>query len=225
MFYFSISPSQQIHNACKYGDTEADHCRAVALRVFQNLDQDQRFQAYLIPKIDSRLQSGNKYLAEVVKLSDNFTKKTVRENRFHIDIHTDATGADKVARGTTTFFYSKGSKSEKLARAVHAEVIKISGKGRGISARPGLAIMGVNSTSILVELDFHDNIAGANCIHGHIKNFADAITIGIYKYFDLDRPKVKHYSLQLGYYSEIKHAEEKQKELKKKGIDCVIKVV
>lgn len=223
MFYVAISPSQQIHNACKYGDSEADHCRKIADEVFKNLDQDQHIKAYVIPKLNANLQAGNKYLAEVVKLSDNFTKKGNRDKRYHIDIHTDA--YNEKTRGTTTFYYSRGSNSHKLAKCIHEQVIKVSGKSRNITARPKLAIMAVKASSILVELDFHDSVEGASFIHANIKKLADAITIGLYQYLDIDTPKLRHYSLQVGYFANMKNAEAAQKDLKKKGIDSIIKVV
>lgn len=223
MFYVTISPSQQIHNACKYGDSEADHCRKIANEVFKNLDQDQHIKAYVIPKLNSSLQAGNKYLKEVVKLSDNFTKVVDRNKRYHIDIHTDAYKGE--TRGTTTFYYSRGSNSHKLAKCIHEQVVKLSGKSRSITARPKLAIMDVKASSILVELDFHDNVGGAAFIHANIKKLADAITIGLYKYLDIDMPKLRHYSLQVGYFSNMQNAEEAQIDLKKKGIDSIIKVI
>ena len=223
-----LSPSQQIGNDCKFGDSECDHMRKIGKVVYDFLKVDNRLNVYILPLIDKSLQRDKEYLKEIQRLSNNFIKKYGGLG-YHIALHSDAFNGK--ARGSSTFFAKAGGKGEKMAKAIHKHVVGISKVNRGLSARPELAEVGngIIASSVLTEVDFHDNVAGAKFIHDNINNFANAIIDGIYEGLELKKPEPPKpsikYIVQCGAFSTIEAAEEMQDQLIKKGFNAIIKNV
>lgn len=221
-----ISPSQQIYNSCKAGDSECQHMRKIGQIVYNTLKTDSRLNVYMLPLIDKSFQKNNDYLEEIQRLSNAFINKYGGKG-YHIALHSDAYKGQ--SRGTTTFCYKFGTRSHDMAKAIHKHVVSVSKVDRGISERPGLAEVGdgIVATSVLNEIDFHDNVEGAKFIHSNIEKFANAIVNGIYEGLGLKRPeppkpKVK-YVVQCGAFSDLKNAEELQNRLIKDGYNAIIK--
>lgn len=221
-----ISPSQQIGNSCKAGDSECDHMRRIGKVVYDFLKVDTRLNVYMLPLIDKSFQKDKEYLEEIQRLSNNFIKKHGGKG-YHIALHSDAFNGK--ARGSTTFFYKQGGLGYIMAKAIHKHVVSISKVDRGLEARPGLAEVGngIIASSVLTEIDFHDNPVGAKFIHDNINNFAKAIINGIYEGLGIKKPepvkpKVK-YVVQCGAFADIKNAEELQNELIKAGFNAIVK--
>jgi len=108
----------------------------------------------------------------------------------HIAIHSNAGGG----QGTEVFTFGPGTSSEKLGKALYNQIAPLSpGTDRGVKYNPGLIEVGntVHATSCLIELDFHDNSAGAKWIAGNHLSIAQALYRGVcdyygYKYLALD---------------------------------------
>ena len=221
-----LSGSQQIHNECWTGDTECKHMQMISKIVYDSLKTDNRLNVYLIPLLNANLQADNKYLHEIQRLSNNFINKHGGKG-YHISMHSDAYNGK--ARGSTTFYYANGTKSHTMAEAIHKHVVDVSKVDRGCGPRPTLAEVGdgIKASSVLTEIDFHDNPQGAKFIHDNMSKFANAIVDGIYDGLDLKRPeppkpKIK-YVVQCGAFSDIKNAEELQDRLNKSGFNAIVK--
>lgn len=108
----------------------------------------------------------------------------------HIAIHSNAGGGV----GTEVFTYGPNTNSERLGKALYNQIAPLSpGADRGVKYNPGLIEVGhtVHATSCLIELDFHDNEAGAKWIAGNHLSIAQALYKGLcdyygYKYLALD---------------------------------------
>ena len=100
----------------------------------------------------------------------------------HVAIHSNAGGGI----GTEVFAYGPNTNSEKLAKALYNQIAPLSpGADRGVKYKPGLVEVGdmVGATSALIELDFHDNQAGAAWIASSHQAIANALYRGICDYF------------------------------------------
>lgn len=96
----------------------------------------------------------------------------------HVAIHSNAGGGE----GTEVFAYGPNTNSEKLAKALYNQIAPLSpGADRGVKYKPGLIEVGdmVGATSALIELDFHDNQAGAAWIASSHQAIANALYVGI----------------------------------------------
>ena len=103
----------------------------------------------------------------------------------HISIHSNAGGGT----GTEVFAYGPGTNSERLAKALYNQIAPLSpGADRGVKFNPGLYEVGdrVYGTSALIELDFHDNVAGAAWIASSHQDIAKALYKGICDYYGYD---------------------------------------
>jgi len=112
----------------------------------------------------------------------------------HIAIHSNAGGG----QGTEVFTFGPNTSSEKLGKALYNQIAPLSpGNDRGVKHNPGLIEVGntVHATSCLIELDFHDNPAGAKWIAENHLSIAQALYRGVcdyygYKYLALDTSPV-----------------------------------
>lgn len=112
----------------------------------------------------------------------------------HVAIHSNAGGGV----GTEVFTFGPNTNSEKLGKALYNQIAPLSpGNDRGVKYNPKLIEVGnlVHATSCLIELDFHDNTAGARWIAGNHLSIAQALYKGIcdymgYKYLALDSAPV-----------------------------------
>lgn len=104
----------------------------------------------------------------------------------HFAIHSNAGGG----RGCEVFCYSAGTESERLAKAVYAEVEPLTPTtDRGVKIGSHLyEIRKTVATAALIEIAFHDNADDAAFIINSIENIGTAIARGILKYFGLAMP-------------------------------------
>ena len=115
------------------------------------------------------------------KVGDVITAVNAWRADLVIDIHTDA--YQGTSRGTSAFWYPNSSKGEKLARALAVRVGAVSGKLRGVYARADLGILAsTDMPAALVELDFHDSLAGAIHIWENRWAFARAVAQAVLDY-------------------------------------------
>jgi len=92
-------------------------------------------------------------------------------------IHSNAGGGD----GTVVFYHSGSVAGKRMADRLYARVAPVSvGKDDGVKANDGLGeINGPTSAAVLVEVEFHDNAAGAHDIRSRHSAYAHAIADGI----------------------------------------------
>lgn len=104
----------------------------------------------------------------------------------HFAIHSNAGGG----RGCEVYCYSKGSESERLAKAVYAEVEPLTPTSdRGVKIGSHLyEIRKTVATAALIEIAFHDNADDAAFITNNIETIGTAIARGILKYFGMSMP-------------------------------------
>ena len=85
--------------------------------------------------------------------------------------------------------YGPNTNSERLGQALYNQIAPLSpGKDRGIKFNKGFYEVGdkVNATSALIELDFHDNAAGAAWIASSHQAIANALYKGLCDYYGYD---------------------------------------
>jgi len=110
-------------------------------------------------------------------------------NDFKADIHVPIHSNAGRGEGTEVFAYGPGTNSEKLAKCLYNQIAPLSpGADRGVKYKPGLVEVGdmVGATSALIELDFHDNSAGAAWIASSHQAIANALYKGICDYSGYD---------------------------------------
>lgn len=171
MFKVYLSPSTQENNfgVSDYGTEEA-RMNAAADVTAKELTRTGQFIIYR--------NRPTMALNEVIKDSDN-----IKPN-IHVAIHSNAFNSK--GRGVLGLYWSGGgiaSDSYKLTKAVHDEVLNISGIDNGMRAGTGLAETDrVKATSTIIEVGFHDNADDAQWIKDNVKNIGIAIAKGICKY-------------------------------------------
>lgn len=175
-----LSPSQQLHNPCKMGDVEANHMRAIAEIVYNNLCKDPNFIPYLIPQLSG---TDTQNLKDVVALSNKFIDQY--GYGLHIAFHSDGGGGT----GASAFYGSANGKI--LTETIYNKLQALTPwEDRGISSRPGLMEIGkTHGIATLFEISFHDNLTQANWIHEQTNVIAEAITSGIYEALGLNKPQ------------------------------------
>lgn len=225
MFKVYLSPSIQENNigVGDYG-TEEKRMNAVADVTVKELTRTKQFTIYR--------NSPAMSLNQVVSDSD-----TIKPNA-HVAIHSNA--FNSTARGVLGLYWSKGgatSNSYRLTKVIHDEVFKVSWIDNGMRAGTGLAETDkVKATSTIIEVDFHDNVQGAQWIEDNIKLIGIAIAKGICKYFGVpyvpepipvapvQAPEGKFYKVQVGAYKMKSGADDMLAQLKAKGFNGFIKV-
>lgn len=206
-----LSPSSQSNNACSGGDTEAKHCRSIAIACEKYLKKNGYEVKVADPSLDvaGRVADSNAWGADV-----------------HIPIHTNAGGGD----GTLVMCFT-GCTSNKYVKSVYNTVASLSpGKDDGIKVRTDLAeITGTNAMCVYVECEFHDTYG--SWIDKNTDALGKAIAKGVCQAEDksftdatiVSKPSTSGstglYKVQVGAFSEKKNAEDTVKELKAKGFD------
>lgn len=127
---------------------------------------------------------------EVFRNNSNMTLDEVIENSntlspdIHVALHSNAGGG----RGPEIFTNREGMAGDRLARVVYDELLKVyydKALGRGIKYTDTLKeIRQVLAPAILIEIGFHDNEEDARWILESKEAIANAIFLGIEKYFD-----------------------------------------
>lgn len=161
-----LSPSNQYANTYSYGNTtEMEQCNKIAIAAESALKRC-GFEVKRAPKGQNMYTSINE--------SNNFKADV------HVCIHTNAGGG----KGTDVFIYKNSTENLKYAKPVYDELVKLTGKGRGIKTYPGLAeINQTNAKCVYCECEFHDNATLAKWIVNNTTKIGEAIAKGICKAF------------------------------------------
>lgn len=99
-----------------------------------------------------------------------------------ISLHCNA--FNQQAQGTECLVFSKYTKSERLAKAIQAQIISsLNTVDRGIKARTDLAVLkGTKMPAVLVEMAFIDNADDCKKLLEQDEEFAKAIARGVTDY-------------------------------------------
>jgi hypothetical protein len=161
-----LSPSSQPWNSCKSGDTEEEHMRALAFKIKELFDKDDRFECKVCDEFFK--MSENDRLYNAVLQSDAFYDSK-GGNTWHIALHSD--GFNSQASGFSCFFIGSGS-GKILADKIKNNLGKISPWGcRSIREYPELyELRKTKASSVLIENNFHDEPNQAKWIHDNINN-------------------------------------------------------
>lgn len=167
-----ISPSTQEHNkGVGPFNTEEAEMNKISGFLVALLFRDGRFTVkYNLPSMA---------VAQIATDSNNFKAD------LHLAIHSNAGGGE----GTEVYAYGPGTNSERFAKALYDQIAPLSpGRDRGVKFNKGLYEIGdwVNATSALIELDFHDNAAGAAWIATSHQAIANGLYMGICDYYGYD---------------------------------------
>lgn len=185
-----LSYSQQLHNKCKVCDSEYDHCKKIAQEMYNTLISNKSLRVVLIPDY-SEYQEGKEYINMAVEYSNGLYNQYKGQftKMIHFCIHTDA--YEEKQRGISTFYYSEEGK--KLASIVHKNLVELNGLDRSMMRRIDLGeLKRTKAIAVLVENDFHDNIAGATWIHNNIKKIAETHCKSILSYFQIPSEDLKN---------------------------------
>ena len=167
-----ISPSTQEHNiGVTPFTTEEAEMNKIADLLMPLLDRDGRYEF----KRNLPSMTPN----QIAQDSNNFKAD------LHLPIHSNAGGGE----GTEVFAYGPGTNSERFAKALYKHIAPLSpGKDRGIKFNKSFYEVGhkVSATSALIELDFHDNAAGAAWIASNHQAIAEALYKSICDYYQYD---------------------------------------
>jgi N-acetylmuramoyl-L-alanine amidase len=183
MINLVIAFSQQRNNKCVLGDSEQDHMYLIAKALYDIISPDQRFNAYLIPKLN--LGSDDANLKESVRLSNEFITKNGGKG-YHLELHSDAGG---YATGASGLYYSEAGK--KFITPIMAELMALTPWEEDVGIKKRLDLYALHATKAvagLIEVSFHDQPAEAQWIHDNIKNIAVTIMTGIYKGMGFEPP-------------------------------------
>lgn len=161
-----LSPSNQYANTYSYGNTtEMEQCNKIAIAAETALKRC-GFTVKRAPKgqsMSTSINESNAFKADV-----------------HVCIHTNAGGG----KGTNVFVYSNAEANLKYAKPVYNELVKLTGKGRGIKTYPELAeINQTNAKCVYCECEFHDNVERAKWIVNNTTKLGEAIAKGLCKAF------------------------------------------
>lgn len=181
-----------------------------------------------------------------VRLNDNWfstlygivADSNIYNPDFHVSLHSNA--YDKKTRGCEVFCWEKGnhSKGEKLANNIYLKLAAITPTNdRGVKNAKNFygegkhiyEVFQTSSPAALIEVDFHDNPAGAKWIIENIEKIAITISKGIIKTFDI--PYIEkidnnyYYRVVAGSYKNKFNAEKQQKTLNEFNIDSFIEQV
>lgn len=166
-----LSPSNQMHNRCKWGDLEGQHCVALATLIANKL-------------LDKGIESKTRVPSH--SLNENMAEAKSFGADLYIPLHTNAAGSG--ARGTR-FGYDSSRSDSKEACQIFVnrwkqfyplpDKVKLAiYNSFGESKRP-------HCPSVYTELIFHSNIDDANFLHNNMEQCADTLVQCILDYFEL----------------------------------------
>jgi N-acetylmuramoyl-L-alanine amidase len=152
---------------------------------------------------------------------------------YFISVHTNSF-TDRKVGGVETWAYAKGGQGEKLAKAVQAELVKVTGfANRGVKFNSGFAVLrDTRAPAILTETGFISNPAEEKLLKtaAFREKIAKAIAQGVAKQLGKKLPEPKPaqapaqpapagklYKVQVGAYSVKKNAETQLAKAKKAG--------
>ena len=177
-----ISPSDQIHNAYAYGNTnEAEQCRRIAAACKAALERC----GFLVK---TNFNDGKNAMYEREAESNKWGAD------MHICVHSNAGGG----KGAEVYISTKDDRHMKPAQAIYNEVKSISpyGSTRGIKIGKWHEIANTNALCVYLETDFHDNKTIAKWIVENTESIGEAICKGVceaygVKYVTTDSVKAK----------------------------------
>lgn len=169
-----LSPSNQTNNIFAAGDTnEAGIMRRISERVQKNLEENG--VVVYVSGVDASLQ-------EKVDFSNE------NEITAHVAIHSN-TGSDSIGKEGALCFYDPNTNgSRELAECVYNKVSQLTpAEDRGVvNGAEGSSytyeIAEVKAPDCLIEVEFHNNIGGANWIIENTDELGKAIADGITDY-------------------------------------------
>lgn len=177
-----LSPSDQIHNAYAYGNTnEAEQCRRIAAACKTALERC----GFLVK---TNFNDGKNAMYEREAESNAWGAD------MHICVHSNAGGG----KGAEVYISTKDDRHMKPAQAIYNEVKAISpyGSTRGIKVGKWHEIVNTNALCVYLETDFHDNKTIAKWIVENTEAIGEAICKGVcetygVKYVTADTVKAK----------------------------------
>ena len=177
-----LSPSDQIHNAYAYGNTnEAEQCRRIAAACKAALERC----GFLVK---TNFNDGKNAMYEREAESNAWGAD------MHICVHSNAGGG----KGAEVYISTKDDRHMKPAQAIYNEVKAISpyGSTRGIKVGKWHEIVNTNALCVYLETDFHDNKTIAKWIVENTEAIGEAICKGVcetygVKYVTADTVKAK----------------------------------
>ena len=177
-----LSPSDQIHNAYAYGNTnEAEQCRRIAAACKAALERC----GFLVK---TNFNDGKNAMYEREAESNKWGAD------MHICVHSNAGGG----KGAEVYISTKDDRHMKPAQAIYNEVKAISpyGSTRGIKVGKWHEIVNTNALCVYLETDFHDNKTIAKWIVENTAAIGEAICKGVcetygVKYVTSDSVKAK----------------------------------
>jgi N-acetylmuramoyl-L-alanine amidase len=165
-----VSQANQGHNAGPGGYTEKAGMDAISRALAQVFERDDRFTV-------KRNAAGKR----IDTASENGAEANAWGADYYVALHSNAGGTG--ARGTFGFYFSKSSKGYALAKAIVAEVSRLSpGKGEALIAKPGfIELHTPRCPACLIELEAHDWSEGVRFLTGQRAAIAEAVYGGICK--------------------------------------------
>lgn len=165
-----LSPSNQMHNRCKWGDLEGQHCVLLSALISKKLSEK---------GIESKTRVPSHSLNENMAEAKSFGAE------LYIPLHTNAAGSG--ARGTRFGYDSSRSDSKEACQIfvnrwkqfypLPDKVKLATYNSFGESKRP-------HCPSVYTELIFHSNVDDANFLHKNMEQCADVLVQCILDYFE-----------------------------------------
>lgn len=169
MYKVYLSPSNQMHNRCQYGDVEGKHCPQLAAMIAERLTA----KGY---ECKTRTPSNS--------LTANMAEAKKWGADLYVPLHTNAAGSG--ARGTRFGYYGPRADSKaacEVFKAVWSRFYPLPDKVKtceynnfGEAKRP-------HCPSVYAELIFHSNAEDAAFLHEHMAECADALVACVEAYF------------------------------------------
>lgn len=167
-----LSPSDQIHNAYAYGNTnEAAQCRKIAKACKTALERC-GFEA------KTNFTDGSNAMYERINESNAWGAD------MHICIHSNAGGG----KGVEVYVSEKDKEHMAAAQPIYDAIKAISpfGSSRGIKTAGYAEIRNTNGLCVYIETDFHDNKDIAKWIVSNTTAIGETICKGVCKYYGVE---------------------------------------
>jgi N-acetylmuramoyl-L-alanine amidase len=166
-----LSPSNQEHNRCAYGDVEAKHCVPLAALISKKLSEKGIESKTRVPShnLSTNIKEAKVFGADLyIPLHTNAAKPSVRGSRFgYNSTRSDNKEACQVFLNRWKEFYPLPDKVELAKYDTFTEA------------------KSTHCPSVYVELVFHSNIDDAKFLHNNMEQCADVLVQCILDYFEL----------------------------------------
>lgn len=162
-----ISVSNQIHNPCKMGDSEAKHCYAYGQKLAELLKNS---------GFDVKLCAYQQGIKEIVAESNAWGAD------LHLVNHTNA--ANGSVRGSNIFISGKWTETQKLAETIKTYRSQVYPKSISIrNNNSWYEMVNVKAYCVYEELVFHDNQDDAAWFHENYVSLAEATAKALCKHY------------------------------------------